>query len=165
MQTFEHYIDQLNMQPHPEGGWYAEVYRSKLQMEFNIVGMEGDRSLSTAIYFLLPEGKFSAFHRIKSDELWHHYDGGILRIVVIHSDGQLEVLKLGKDFSQNCRPLHMVPAGSWFASYPEESAGFVLCGCTVSPGFDFKDFELAERAELIRQFPHHETLIKFLSLR
>jgi predicted cupin superfamily sugar epimerase len=77
----------------------------------------------------------------------------------------LEVLKLGKDFSQNCRPQQRVPAGAWFASYPEEGAGFVLCGCTVSPGFDFKDFELADREELIRQFPHHKMLIKLLSLQ
>jgi predicted cupin superfamily sugar epimerase len=163
MNDYQKYIQQLKMQAHPEGGWYAETYRSELQKEFPEAGIPKFRNLCTAIYFLLPEGKFSAFHRIKSDEIWHHYDGGILHIAVIYPDGKLEVLKLGKDFHQACRPQHIVPAGAWFASYPERGSGFVLCGCTVAPGFDFDDFEMAGREQLITSYPQHKALISLLT--
>lgn len=163
MQKSQYYIDKLQLQPHPEGGWYAETYRSDLNLDFRELQMQGPRNLSTAIYFLIPEGSFSAFHRIKSDELWHHYDGGNLTIVVIRVDGELDILKLGKDVDKGYLPQQMVKAGCWFASFPERGADFVLCGCTVAPGFDFQDFELAQRNQLLEQYPQHEALIQQLT--
>ncbi|MFN4123909.1 MAG: cupin domain-containing protein [Flavobacteriales bacterium] len=163
MQKSQYYIDQLQLQPHPEGGWYAETYRSDVKQEFPDLKIQGLRNLSTAIYFLIPDGSFSAFHRIKSDELWHHYDGGNLIIVVINAAGELDVLKLGKDVEKGYYPQQLVKAGCWFASFPELGADYVLCGCTVSPGFDFQDFELAERAYFLELYPQHEALIEKLT--
>ena len=157
----KYWIEKLALLPHPEGGSYREVYRSNeicpaqgLSARFG-----ADRAFSTAIYFLLPLGEFSAFHRIKSDELWHHYDGGDLEIIVIHPNGKLQSLILGKK-SPDATPIHIVPHGSWFAARPLPGYDdYVLCGCTVSPGFDFADFEMAASDELASCFPQYADLI------
>lgn len=153
------------MKPHPEGGYFREVYRS----EAVVAGASlpecfggNARSLSTAIYFLLETGNFSAFHRIKSDELWHHYEGVSLEVVVIHPNGELEVLLVGKNLPMGERPLQVVPAGCWFASRVVAD-GYALVGCTVSPGFDFADFELANREALTARYPQHAALIAELT--
>ena len=146
------------MLPHPEGGYYREVYRATDEC----LTPQGKRSASTAIYFLLEQGNFSAFHRIKSDELWHHYEGVALEIYVICDDGKLEIMKLGKDFSKGEEPLRIVPKGLWFASRVLEE-GYALVGCTVAPGFDFSDFELASRQELIFLYPKHKKIIEELT--
>jgi predicted cupin superfamily sugar epimerase len=159
------FIRQFDMLPHPEGGWYKENYRSKetiasscLPEEFN-----GTRNFSTAIYFLLENGNFSSFHRIKSDEVWHFYAGGPLEIFILHNNGQLEVMTLGSDLSAGELFQQVVPANVWFASKPKQGVVFSLVGCTVSPGFDFEDFEMAQRDELIHQFPQHQDIIKRLT--
>jgi predicted cupin superfamily sugar epimerase len=124
---------------------------------------DGNRSFSTAIYFLLPFGNFSAFHRIKSDEVWHFYEGGVLHIHVIHPNGDYECLKLGSNMNNGESYQLVVPANAWFASEPVGDPGsFVLVGCTVAPGFDFSDFELAEEAALTNEFPKHKELIRRL---
>ena len=124
---------------------------------------KGNRSASTSIYFLLEYGEFSAFHRIASDELWHFYDGNTLYIYEIKENGELIKHLLGRDL-ENCEALQiLIPAGSWFASRVEVAGGFALCGCTVAPGFDFADFELADRVILQEQFPQHVQLIASLS--
>lgn len=163
MQDIQYYIEKLQLIPHPEGGWYAETYRSDLNLDFSGLQLTGSRNLSTAIYFLLPEDSFSAFHRIKSDELWHHYDGGKLTIVAINDQGELDIMKLGKDIDKGYFPQQLVKAGHWFASFPERGSGYVLCGCTVAPGFDFRDFELASRTQLSSLYPQHEALIQKLT--
>ena len=156
----EYWIEKLDLLPHPEGGCYREVYRCSeschacgLPVRFG-----ADRTFSTAIYFLLQAGGFSAFHRIKSDEIWHHYDGGDLEILVIHPDGDLQRVILGKQRAE-ARPMVVVPHGSWFAARLSPGQGYVLCGCTVAPGFDFADFEMAARTELVRHFPQHAGVI------
>ena len=162
-QSASYYIDKLNLRSHPEGGYFAETYRSDELIDSIALPKRfgGNRSFSTAIYFLLDGHQFSAFHRIKSDELWHFYDGIPLMVYIIHPDGALETLKIGNDLEEGCKFQGIVKAGCWFASCPINKQGFSLVGCTVAPGFDFKDFELANEA-LIKQFPQHGELIKKL---
>ena len=159
MKKVDYWVNHLDLLPHPEGGFFKEMYRSKAIVSADIMeeGLEGSRSLATGIYFLITEGNFSAFHRIKSDEMWHFYYGDPLIVHVIELDGSYTKLSIGLDLEKGQTPQAVVPAGAWFAS---ESLGtYSLVGCTVSPGFDFKDFELAKKAELTQEFPQHEELI------
>tara|TARA_R110002049_G_scaffold275545_1_gene453624 strand:- start:1610 stop:2107 length:498 start_codon:yes stop_codon:yes gene_type:complete len=162
MKKVDYWVSHLHLLPHPEGGYYKEMYRSDHKVSANILenGLEGDRNISTAIYFLITEGNFSAFHRIKSDEVWHFYYGEPLIVHVIDLDGSYNKLIIGLDLEKGQTPQAVVPAGAWFAS---ESLGeYSLVGCTVSPGFDFKDFELAKHVELMDKFPEHKELISRL---
>jgi predicted cupin superfamily sugar epimerase len=147
--------------PHPEGGYYRQTYKSSMSIDGQYVSKDfaGERAVSTAIYFLLNESNFSAFHRIKSDELWHFYAGDVLNIYVIDKNGNLETIKLGKNYLNGEAFQAVVPAGAWFASAPEKNDSYSFVGCTVAPGFDFQDFELAERNHLIDLFPQHKNLI------
>ena len=164
MNTIETLIETLNLKAHPEGGWYAETYRSTeiTKQEALPARFKGDRNFGTAIYFLLPSGAFSAFHRIQSDECWHFYEGQALNIYVLSQDGTLEIIKLGNNLSKGEVFQAVVPAGCWFASKPATDYGYALVGCTVAPGFDFADFELANADVLSNQYPRHETLIRLL---
>lgn len=161
----QYWKDRLNLESHVEGGSFREIYRAQHTLPKEVLkrGHNGERSASTSIYFLLEYGQFSAFHRIASDELWHHYDGTALCIYEIQADGKLIKHLLGKDFDNGERPQVIIPAGSWFGSRVEEAGGYTLCGCTVAPGFDFADFELAKREELIQQYPQHGTIINELT--
>jgi uncharacterized protein len=159
------YVKALGLAPHPEGGYFRESYRSAdliaqsaLPASFN-----GPRNYSTAIYFLLETGDFSAFHRIKSDECWHFYAGGPLVIHVIQLDGNYYSVTLGNKLDEKQHLQFVVPANHWFASEPADGTTFSLVGCTVSPGFDFSDFEMAEATNLCKQFPGHTSLIKRLT--
>ena len=140
MNTAAYYKNHLRLQPHPEGGHYAEVYRSEL--EVNVQGFDGPRNLCTSIFFLLESGDISALHRIKSDELWYHHDGGILEIIEIDEAENEIITRLGKSIHDGCRLQHVVKAGRWFGARPSAESEFCLVGCQVSPGFDFRDFEL-----------------------
>jgi predicted cupin superfamily sugar epimerase len=157
-------IAQFELIPHPEGGYYKETYRSAeiITEDALPARFPGDRSFSTAIYFLLEKGDFSAFHRIKSDECWHFYAGNALNIYVLHLDGNLEIIHLGNDLSKGERFQYVVPAGCWFASAPAEDIAFSFVGCTVAPGFNFSDFEMAKADELINSYPQHISVIKRL---
>ena len=108
----------------------------------------GDRHFSTAIYFLLEQGNFSAFHKIKSDECWHFYAGQTLHVYVLHDDGKMEIIKIGNDIAKGELFQFVVPANCWFASRPAAESDFCFVGCTVAPGFDFADFEMAEEKRL-----------------
>jgi len=164
MLTAKTLVDYFDMLPHPEGGYYKETYRSNASIARNALPerFAGDRSFSTAIYFLLEKGNFSGFHRIKSDECWHFYAGETLLIYVLHLDGSLQVIKLGSNVFNGEVFQAVVPAGCWFASEPAPSSELSFVGCTVAPGFDFRDFELAKADELAKEFPEHEILIKRL---
>ena len=138
-------IDQLKLQPHPEGGHYRETYRASEIVDTP----RGPQAASTAILFLLSAGEWSSWHRICSDELWHHHGGGSLLIYQLSPDGSACISRLGLDLSAGERPQVVVPAGSWFAAEPvAENTTWSLMGCTVAPGFDFVDFELASLAQL-----------------
>lgn len=158
-------IKNLELIPHPEGGYYKETYRSEgsipkdaLKNKFN-----GERSYCTGIYFMLTSDTFSALHRIKQDEMWHFYDGGPLTVHVITPKGKYYTISLGRDFENGEVPQAVVPAGSWFGASVTNPNDYSFVGCTVSPGFDFQDFELAKERELIKRFPEHTTLIKSLT--
>lgn len=157
MITPQQLIETYNLQPHPEGGYYTRTYCSEEQIAATYLPnrFTGDRYVSTAIYFLLEGKQFSAFHRIKSDELCHFYAGKGLRIYVIHPNGEGEVLKLGSDLQNGFSFQQVVKAGCWFASGPVDENGFAFVGCTVAPGFDFEDFEMGERVELMMEYPQH----------
>jgi hypothetical protein len=145
MKTAQDWIRTLSLQPHPEGGYFRETYRS---------------AHSTAIYFLLEGHQFSAMHRIKSDEAWHFYAGSPLTVFVIHPDGRREDLVLGKDAFQA-----VVPGGCWQGAALRSlgEGGFALVGCTVAPAFEFKDFEMGNRAKLVSQYPQHREIISDLT--
>ncbi|HKZ66940.1 MAG TPA: cupin domain-containing protein [Chitinophagaceae bacterium] len=164
MLTAQQLITQYQLQPHPEGGFYLQTYCSSEMIPVDALPdrFTGNRYFSTAIYFLLEQKQFSAFHRIQSDELWHFYDGIGLHIYVLHPDGRGEVLKLGDDPENGYSFQQMVPAGCWFASKPVSENGFSFAGCTVAPGFDFVDFELADKRELLKEYPQHAEWINML---
>ncbi len=155
-------VNNLELSPHPEGGFYKEVYRSDGMISQESLGtnFSGSRNYCTSIYFLLTSDNFSAFHRIKQDEIWHHYKGVSLYVHVIDREGRYQKYSVGKHFDKGESPQLIVPAGSWFASSVKEQSGYSLVGCTVAPGFDFDDFELANRQELVDQFPEHNEVIK-----
>jgi hypothetical protein len=135
-------IQQLELLPHPEGGHYRETYRAAEL----VPTPRGPRAASTAILFLLVAGECSGWHRIRSDEAWHHHGGGGLEIYEICPAGGARRTRLGLNLAEGERPQHVVPAGSWFAAEPAERSAWSLVGCTVAPGFDFVDFELASSA-------------------
>lgn len=157
----EDWIKKLDMQPHPEGGHFRETYRSTLKMAYP--GFTGNRNVSTGIYFLLERGNFSAFHRIKSDEMWHFYAGDGVTIYVIDQSGELNTIKLGLNIEKGEVPQAVVKAGNWFASEVSDKGEFALVGCTVSPGFEFEDFEMGNRANLLGTYPDHSELIMKLT--
>ncbi len=158
-------MEKLALEPHPEGGYYRETYRSELVLDAVSLpdAFNGSRNCSTIIYFLLPVGAFSAFHKIKSDEGWHFYEGLPLHVYVLSPNGSLKIIQLGKDINNGETYQAVVPAGCWFASRPVGDAGYSLVGCTVAPGFDFRDFEMADRTELLKAYPQHWQLITELT--
>ena len=144
-------ISLLDLQPHPEGGFYKEVFRSSAQV--SPADGRGTRSALTTIYFLLVEGTASRWHMVTSDEVWHHYEGGPLELLELSASGDtLDRHRLGMIGSDNQAPVQTIPAGAWQAARP--LADYVLVGCTVGPGFDFADFHMladdAERAATVR---------------
>lgn len=140
-----YWIHKLQLIPHPEGGYFKENYRS-LDVIQQSKGFQSLRNISTAIYYLLEKGDFSCFHRIQSDELWHHYEGGAVHIYYVKGD-KIITLKLGKDLSKGQLPMHVVPKNTWFASEPANGTDYALMACTVAPGFDFADFEMANKSD------------------
>ena len=158
-------IQKLDLKPHPEGGYYRETYRSSGSIPAEVFGGSGigERNYATGIYFLLTQGNFSAFHRVRQDEMWHFYLGAPIELYEITARGELKHTLIGNNLSEEERPQYLVPGGHWFASRVLPGAGdYALAGCTVSPGFDFADFEMAERQELLRQYPDfHEVIIEF----
>ena len=151
-------IETLGLLPHPEGGYYRETFRSPLALRGLSWVPAGERNASTAIYFLLPAGVFSAFHRVTGDEVWHHYDGDPVVLHTLGASGH-EMVRLGRDFGAGQRPQHVVRDEVWQAAVPTGER-YALCGCTVAPGFDFADFVMPPRAELVSAFPEHAALIE-----
>lgn len=164
MITCEQLVEHFQLLPHPEGGFFAETYRSKESINQSALPerFSGSRSFSTSIYFLLDQGNFSAFHRIKSDECWHFYAGQTLLIYILNAEAILTIVRLGSNIAAGEVYQYVVTAGCWFASEPAPQSLFSFVGCTVAPGFDFADFELADADTLYNQFPQHVNLIKRL---
>ena len=163
MEAAQQWIQRLQLQPHPEGGWYRHTYRAPLTLPHAALpGRAGDRAASTAIYFLLADDQFSAFHRLRSDEVWHFYAGSELIVHVIEHGTYSEIL-LGNDMQAGQQFQAVVPSGCWFGSSLRHPDTYALVGCTVAPGFDFADFEMAKRAELIAHYPQHRAMIERLT--
>ena len=161
----DYWIEYLKLEKHPEGGYYKRVYTSDLQLKQSSLPKDfhGDRPVCTHIYYLLKQNEFSAFHRIQSDELWHFYDGDALKIYEINKDGSLTEHLLGTDIENRQLPFCVIKAGNWFAAELITKSVYALVGCTVSPGFDFAEFELTKDDELISQYPQHKELINLLT--
>jgi len=161
MSIADQLIQRYNLKPHPEGGWYKQTYKSNEQTAAAALPgrFGGDRAFSTAIYFLLATGNFSAFHRIKSDECWHFYAGGPLLIYIIEQTGELKIISLGNNFEKGQSFQYVVPANCWFASRPAPGSEYCFVGCTVSPAFEFDDLELANATELSVVYPQHKSFI------
>lgn len=149
-------IERLNLQPHPEGGFYRETYRS----ETTIPGKE--RQLLTSIYFLLTDTNVSRFHRIASDECWYFHAGTPIEIHTLEPGGY-RTFVLGNDIAEGQLPFHLVSGGTIFGSSVLGNKGYALVSCAVAPGFDFRDFELFDAETLLAQFPDAADIIRKLT--
>jgi predicted cupin superfamily sugar epimerase len=159
-------VKKLGLKPLPvEGGFFREYYRSPVSISADALNKEynGPRPLMTSIYYLLTAETCSRMHRLPSDEIWHHYMGGAVRMLVLHPGGRADSPVLGPDIANGQRPQILVPKGCWQGAALEDEDGFALMGTTVSPGFEFSDFETGKRSELARGWPEREELIKRLT--
>ena len=161
----------LRLEPHPrEGGWFVQTYTAGAVLPVSAyagssdpVRYSGPRRLSTAIYYLLEPTTFSEMHRLGSDEIFHHYAGGAVEMLQLWPGGRIERVVLGKDLAAGQRPQLIVPRGVWQGSRLLGSDEWALLGCTVSPGFDYADYETGTCAELLSGWPAATTLIKALT--
>jgi predicted cupin superfamily sugar epimerase len=162
-QSANYWIEKLQLQRHPEGGWFREIYRSEeiALKECLPGGFSGDRNFSTSIYYLLEGDDFSAFHRIKSDEIWHFYAGSSAIEIWSVQNGRLIKQRVGNNPESGEQFQFVVPKNTWFAARLANNRGFALAGCTVSPGFYFEDFEMADKS-LLSEFPAFADEIKML---
>jgi len=160
----EYWIEKLKLEAHPEGGYFRQTYKSDLLIGREALpGFSGARAASTAIYFLLEGKNFSAFHRLRSDEMWHFYAGSALVVHVIEPAGSYSSILLGSDLEAGQTFQAVVPAGCWFASHVADWKSWALVGCTVAPGFEFADFEMAKLEELSERYPQYRELIRRLT--
>src|SRR5262249_43269386 len=151
----EHWIRTLSLAAHPEGGWFRETYRSPVRVPGSALPPRfgAERSLASGILYLLAAGERSHFHRLLAADLWWHHRGGAVHLVLLDGSGAR------RQSVGPARPQGVVPQGTWFAAEPAPGASFALAGCGVSPGFEFADFELAERARLLAAYPGEEALV------
>jgi uncharacterized protein len=165
MSVRDELIRRFDLQPHPEGGFFRETYRAADQVRRErsadpSAAPANLRSASTAIFYLLCDGAHSAWHRIQSDEVWHFYAGDPLNVYVLEDDGTLIVHRLGNALErEDCVFQAVVESGRWFAAQCDDAASVALVGCTVAPGFEFSEFELAGVDALAAQYPQHRDLI------
>lgn len=156
----EELVKGLDLAPHPEGGFYRETWRAA----GTVRTPRGTRSLGTSILYLLPRGTYAAWHRVNSDELWHFHDGQALALHLLDEhQGRVETVVLGRDVARGERPQVLVPAGVLQAAEPRGE--YTLCGCTVSPGFDFADWELPRGEDLAARYPEHAEWMRRLAHR
>ena len=157
MQNAEYFIKHLNLLPHPEGGYYRQTCQSDENVSFD--RFDGSRLLWTSIYFLLRDGEISHFHRLLSDELWYYHGDSALSIYIIDADGKLQIRQLGLNVDNGEEPQILVPRGTIFGS-KMNNPGFSLVGCMVSPGFDFHDFEMLKKVDMLRDYPQYAEIIE-----
>jgi predicted cupin superfamily sugar epimerase len=165
--SVEKLVERLGLVPHPEGGYFREVFRAATMLEHPGIpaGEDARRCSGSLIYYLLETGDFSAFHRVRwTDEIWHFYAGGPVELHTIDESGRHTVTTLHNSLGET-EPACVVPAGHWQAARLADDSPWALCGCTVAPGFEFADFEMPSGAELQRRFPAHTALIESLTRR
>ncbi len=160
-----YWIENLHLSRHPEGGYFRQTFRSKesLGKEHLPERFRGARVFSTAIYYLLPGNEVSRFHRLKADEVWHFHAGSALTLYVIDHSGCLTQRKLGGNFERGETLQVAIEAGCWFGALVDDPRSYSLVGCTVAPGFDYDDFELADRESLSESYPEHRWIIAKLA--
>jgi predicted cupin superfamily sugar epimerase len=165
MYTSKELIEKLDLIPHPEGGYYKEEYRSSEKIDEKSLPnrYNGNRSFATSIYFLLENDQFSAFHKLRSDEIWHFYSGSPVLIHQININGKYNSKVLGMNISNEEKPQIIISRGNWFGAEIIDKKKYSLVGCTVSPGFDFNDFEIGDREKLLTLFPAHKEIITQLT--
>lgn len=156
----EDLITQLQLTPHPEGGYYRETFRSDNHI---VLGSGQQRHTCTAIYYLLKDADKSHFHRLSSDEIWLFHLGEPLEILLITESGLLERRLLGNNLDQQQSLQVVIPAHHWFAARLLRPQGYGLVSCIVAPGFDFTDFELADKSTLLSAYPHLRAEIEDLT--
>ena len=162
MLTADQIITLFNLKPHPEeGGYFMETYRSSETIPEKALPSRygGVRSFGTGIYYLLTPETFSAMHRLQSDEIFHFYSGDPVEMAQLWPDGSGRVLILGSDFFNGMQPQVVVPRGTWQGSRLLKDGRFALLGTTVSPGFEFADYESGLRDELVKSYPQFRDLI------
>lgn len=161
----KYWIEKLGLAPHPEGGYFRQTYKAELVLPKATLppGFTGARAASTAIYFLLEGENFSAFHRLRSDEIWHFYAGGPLIVHVIEPQGKYSAIRLGCDPDAGQVLQAVVRAGCWFGSHVADWKSFAVVGCTVAPGFEYDDFEMGKRVELVAKYPQQREIIQRLT--
>lgn len=153
-------IQHYALAPHPEGGHYCRSYTSPLHLPASAaLGCAGSRPAASAILFLLKSGEYSCLHRLKQDELWHFYYGAPLRVVSISPTGQTHEIIMGHDIFAGHSVQYCLPAGTWFGASPCAGGAFSFIGCTLTPSFHFDDFEMAQRDDLLKRFPHAHKII------
>jgi predicted cupin superfamily sugar epimerase len=165
MKNAKYWIEKLGLEKHPEGGWFKQVYKANeiIKKEHLHERYSGGRHHSTSIYFLITGKEFSTFHRIKSDETWHFYEGSAITVHIIDDEGKYSLVKLGRNSEKGEVFQYTISHGAWFAAEVEEANSYALIGCTVAPGFDYDDFELGKRDEMVKKFPQHIEIIKRLT--
>lgn len=155
----QYWIEKLKLIPHPEGGFFKEVYRSNDKV-FIDKPYNSHRVYSTSIYFLLTKNSPSHFHKLSSDETWHFYDGASISLHLIYNNGYYEQVQLGLENDSN--PQFTILRDTWFAA--ETISNYTLIGCTVAPGFEFEDFELSDKDTLSDKYPQHNEIITKFAL-
>jgi predicted cupin superfamily sugar epimerase len=166
MLTAKQIQDFLKLQPLPvEGGYFVESYRSKYTLAQPSLSpcYQGERGLSTAIYYMLTPDTFSAMHRLKGDEVYHFYLGDPVEMLILKPDGAAEAILLGQDLFAGMRVQHAVAGGTWQGSRLAPGGKFALMGTTMAPGFDSADYEPGKRDALSAQYPNYAPLIAFLT--
>jgi len=152
--TAAYWINHLQLQPHPEGGYYKEVFRSETEV-MRPPSLLPKRAC-TSIYYSLEGEDFSGVHRIASDEIWYFHKGSPLHIHVIDENGEHQILELSDDVNGNLSLV--VKAGLWFAAEIPSKSGFTLVSCAVAPGFEFSEFEMALKEQITILYPQHSEL-------
>ena len=160
-----YWIQQLALTAHPEGGYFKETYQSSDRIDK--LGLPEryptERLCSKAIYFLLPGDQVSKFHRLRCDEVWCYHLGDSLTIYSIENDESLQKRVLGPDIDNGEQPQVIIKHGVWFGAKVHNNELYTLVSCITAPGFDFEDFELAERQTLLHIYPQHKEIIEILT--
>ncbi|HEY4327157.1 MAG TPA: cupin domain-containing protein [Mucilaginibacter sp.] len=157
-QLASYWIEHLKLQPHPEGGYYKEIFRSEQQVLR--LGSVEVKQACTSIYYLLEGVDYSGFHRLLSDEIWYFHKGVPLLIHSIDDNGRYSAIELSDSTSGNLSVV--IPGGAWFAAEIPSKSGFTLASCAVAPGFDFSEFEMAKKEELTEIYPQHTGILNRL---
>ncbi len=165
MQKASELIEKLKLIPHPEGGFYREFYRSEHLLAEKALpkGFQNTKNLGSIIYYMLKSNDVSAYHKLRSDEIWHFHTGSPFILHLIDTDGNYKKIYLGNSIHLREVPCYVIPAGFYFGAEVSEENSYALASCTVLPGFSFEDFEMPTADKLMSIFPHLEQEIKHLS--